>query len=114
MPPQKARQAAPKKKGAAAKAARAEAKPEPKTAKWNGLTLELPDAMPSTMLFDVVEYEASDGDDPTPLLRLLRELVGPEQFQQIRYRIPRDDDGTAVAGAMQAVFEPYGMTPGKP
>ena len=61
------------------------------------------------MLFDVVELEASE-NNALPLLRMLRTIVGAEQFGQIRNRIGVSED---LGELLREVFAAYGITMGE-
>lgn len=99
------------------KAARAEAKPKPKKLTWHGLKLELPADPPEEMLFDLIEIEA-DGD-MAAIMRMLRSLLGPEQFMEVRNKVSElrrekpQERGAYVEEITNAVFEKYGMTLGE-
>lgn len=102
----------------AAKAAEAGEKPPAKSVEFHGLTLALPDELPDTLLFDIVEIEAS-GTNPIPLLRFLRSLLGPEQFVALRNVTGENANGDAeafgnsIAELVADVFAQYGVTPGE-
>lgn len=97
-------------KGAAsAAAAEVAAEPQAKTVTFRDVSLELPDELPATILFDITELESA-GSSPMPLFRLLRSLLGPEQFQRVRAQLQADDDVMgAVEGLIGDVFAEYGM-----
>lgn len=79
---------APKRK--AAKAAAAEAKPEAKSFDWRGLKLEVPDEMRGELMFafyDLEEQQRNEEGRVGPMLSLVKSLVGPQQFQEIREKV---------------------------
>jgi hypothetical protein len=104
-----AEKAAPE-KGAAA---RSETDDGPRTIEFEGITLELPRELPSALLFDLVEVEASAGEINEYIvnLRILRSLVGKDQFIEIRHKI--GDDVSKVMGLMEAVLDQFGLTLGE-
>lgn len=96
----------------AAAAARAEKKPEKKTVEFRGLTLELADTLPGTVLFDITYAETEN--DVLPVYRLLKSIVGPGQFTDIRNVIEPDENvNETVEALLGECFEQYGMTLGK-
>lgn len=104
------RKAAAPSKGAAA---RAEVADESKTLKTHGLELQLPKELPSEILFDIIESEASEGDANEYLvnLRILRSVVGPDQFMTIRHKIGGDTQ--QVWELMNSLLESYGLSMGE-
>jgi hypothetical protein len=117
---QKAAEAEPKPKAARkpsqrgkAAAALAEKKPAPKTVTFEDVTLTLPDEMPDEILFDMIEGEASNGavSEYIICLRILRSLVGPDDFMTIRHRIGREPD--KVMKLVDDAIEQYGLTLGE-
>lgn len=99
-----------------AAAARAEKDPEPRTVEFEGLTLTLAADFPEEIFFDMIESEASQaegnaGNEYIVNLRLLRSLVGPDQFTDIRHRFGRD--AAKVIDIVNAVLEEYGLTMGE-
>lgn len=106
------RKAAPS-KGAAARA-EAATDPAAKTIQFGGQTLNLPDSLPETILFDITELEASEGD-PMPIYRMLRSVLDKEQFTLVRNEIGRMNgaaDG-AVDRLLGDIFEQYGISLGE-
>lgn len=99
--------AAAPKRGAAAKAAGN----KPKGIKWQGLDLELPPALPESMLFDIVEVEATD--NPLPILRAIRSILGPEQFTEVRYKLEEKGDEAGLESLLADLFGAYGLTLGE-
>lgn len=83
--------------------------PESKKIEFEGLELELAPSLPAAMMFDLIETEASEGGANAYLvhLRLLRSLVGPDQFMTIRHRIGEDVD--KVWELINLVLAEYGM-----
>ena len=112
---------APTRKPAAARkaaAARAEkqTEPDPNVLEFEGLTLRLPTEFPEEIFFDMIESEASQAEgnganEYLVNLRLLRSLVGPDQFTEIRHRFGRDSD--KVVALFDAVLEKFGLTMGE-
>jgi hypothetical protein len=101
-----------KPQGAAAKAARAETKPEPKQITFRDRELQLAADMPATFAFDATLIEAAT--DIGPYMRLLHSVLGDEQFVTVRHAIKPDDDiEQVVVELVNAVFEQYGLTPGE-
>lgn len=91
-----------------------ETAPKPKKLKFKGLDLDLPAELPETLMFDFTEIEAAEGNDARPLFRLLRSILGPAQFTQIRNaldngKIKADD----ITDLIEAIFDKYGMAPGE-
>jgi hypothetical protein len=107
----------PAKSAAASKgaAARAEAKPKPKKFTWRGLRLTLPAELPLELMFDIAELEAVD-ENPMPIFRLLRTMLGPEQFTDVRNKFA--DIGTKngddpLGGLVEGILSKYGVTLGE-
>lgn len=101
-----------------AAAARAEKKPEskPKEIQFHELTLTLPERLPETVMFDITDIESGvQMDDPRPIFRLLRSVVGGEQFVAIRNQIEIETlpVGEAVMELMKDVLAEYGLTSGE-
>jgi hypothetical protein len=106
-----AKKAATKRKGQAA-VARQEKEPKPKQVTFKGLTLTLPLSLPETFVLDIVELEATEG--PMPLFRMLRSILGAEQFGQLRSAIDRKVIMTEdLDSIITDVFEKYGIGPGE-
>lgn len=79
---------------------------------WRDLELTLPAKVPPTVLFDVVECEADE--DALAMFRLLRSLLGGEQFTDVRNAIREDDDiNTLVVDLFEQIFGEYGSDPGE-
>ncbi len=99
------------KKGSAA--VRAE-KAKSKSVKFRGETLQLPDELPPTLLFDITEVEAAD-DNPMPVFRMLRSLLGAEQFVAVRNKIAvsENEDFADVGKLVEAIFAQYGVSAGE-
>jgi hypothetical protein len=103
----------PSQRGKAA-AALAEKKPQPKTVTYDGdVTVTLPDEMPDEILFDMIEVEASGGpvNEYIICLRILRSLVGSDDFMAIRHRIGGDPE--KVMALVDDAIAQYGMTLGE-
>jgi hypothetical protein len=109
--PRAARKPNPRGKAAAARAEKQQ--PESKTVTFDGITLTLPDEMPDEILFDMIEGEASNGavSEYIICLRILRSLVGPDDFMTIRHRIGREPD--KVMKLVDDAIEQYGLTLGE-
>lgn len=110
MPQAKTTRKAAPDKGAAA---RAEVTAGSKQLEYRGLLLDLPPELPSEILFDVIESEASEGGANQYLvnLRILRSVVGPDQFMTIRHQIGGDTD--QVLELMNEILEKYGLSMGE-
>lgn len=102
-----------RRKPAAARAEAAPAEDGRKTYTFEGIELSLAAEIPPEILFDVIESEASEGSANEYLvnLRILRTLVGPDQFMTIRHRIGGDAD--KVWALMDGVLGEYGLTMGE-
>ena len=109
--PQPRKKASPAKGEAAAAAAETDSQPH--VVEHAGLRLELPAELPSEILFDIIEIEASDGTANAYLvcLRVLRSLVGVDQFTTIRHRIGSEVD--EVVGLLNTALAPYGLSLGE-
>lgn len=95
------------------KAKAAQAEQDKKKITFRDLELQLPEELPTAILFDVVELEA-DANDPLPLFRLLRALVGPDQFTDVRNQIADDEDVfDSLDELVKAALAPYGMSLGE-
>lgn len=80
------------------------------------MELDLPSSLPETILFDITEMEIGfSSDDPRPIFRLLRTLLGPQQFTAIRNKIEVDElsVGEEVVTVMQEALAEYGLTAGE-
>jgi hypothetical protein len=93
-------------------AARAEVAGE-KTFEYEGLKLTLPAEFPTEVLFDMVEVESANTfvDQMIVSLRILRSIVGQDQFIEIRNVLGRDV--TKTLDLMERVLELYGLTMGE-
>ncbi len=97
------------------KAATAKAEKQPKAKKltFGGLKLTLPPELPETILFDFTEIEAA-GDSPMPLFRMLRSILGPEQFVQLRNAIDsKNIEAGKLDGLVEAILGKYGVSTGE-
>lgn len=102
-------------KAAPKKGAAALAESEEKSVTFRGVDIKLAPKLPATLLFDLTEIEIA-GESPLAVLRLLRSLVGPEQFRLIRNRVEsaEEDDGFEDVGSLVSnIFEQYGLTVGE-
>lgn len=100
-------------KGAAARAEKAQTT---RKVEYRGIKLELPAELPPTLLFDITEIEAAGEDNPMPVFRMLRSLLGAEQFTAVRNEIGKaaaDDDFTDIGDLMSAIFDQYGLSAGE-
>ena len=110
------------KKKTAAKAAVAEkgdgGKPP---VEWRGITLTLPDGLanlPAEFAWAVAELETATGQSVTPLLNLLRALIGPEQETTVRGKLIEDgvtfaELPDALTELLTVIFGEYGLTLGE-
>lgn len=100
-----------KPKGQAAKAARAEKAPEPKTVEFRGMTLELPVELPKTFMWDL----AASDDDVFAYYKIVQSLLKPEQIGAVRSALAASDDSEAefVIALLDTVLGEYGMTVGE-
>lgn len=88
----------------------------PRKVMFGNLELELPERLPETILFDITDIEAGvEMTDPRPVFRLLRSVVGPEQFTAIRNKIAAEElsVGDEVIDLMGKVLAEYGLTTGE-
>jgi hypothetical protein len=101
-------------KAAAAKA-EVEENPEKKSVEWQGLTLELPDRPPQSLLFRSIQAEDSDG--PQPMLKMLKRMIGDDQFESVvRVIETADDEDEVIAsafGLVGEIFAQYGVDEGE-
>lgn len=84
-------------------AALAETNGKPKAIKFRDLELTAPSKMPPTLLFDIAEIEAGDGNI-MPLFRILRSLLGPDQFTDVRNSFTDKDTDDDVYGAVDKLL----------
>lgn len=107
------------KKPSTSTAARAETngkKDGPAIVKFHNLELELPEKLPETVIFDITDLEAGVSmEDPRPMFRLLRSVVGPEQFLAIRHVLEAEQlsVGEEVLALMSDVLGEYGLSAGE-
>ena len=106
------RKAAPK-RAAAAAVAEVAAAPAGKTLEYEGITLTLPDSLPASALMQVVELEATSESNPVALLRILRAILGPEQYTQAAYRVPQENDWESVYGLLRGCLDQFGLSLGE-
>lgn len=101
-------------KAAAAKA-EVEERPEKKTIEWRGLTLELPDFPPRSLVLRGVQAEDADG--PQPMLKMLKRMIGEEQYESVVRVVEHADDEDEALSAAYAlcgeVFAQYGVDEGE-
>jgi hypothetical protein len=100
-----------KEAGAKAATAKAEVEESGKSVKWQGLTLTLPDELPESVVFDMVEMEASGNG--MSVLRTLRTLLGPRQFNEVRYKLEELGADANSDALFDDIFPQYGMTLGE-
>jgi len=111
----KPRKAAPRKKGAAA---RAEKKGESKTVDFRGAKLTVPPKLSGTLLWDFKTLMEGDEQSLGGIIDFLESLVGAEQSRVVRSKV-RDDDldieetFVALEDLMQRVFEESGLSQGE-
>lgn len=92
-----------------AAAARAERKPRAKALTFKGLKFALPAELPDTFIFDVIEIEAA-GESAGPIFRMLRSILGSEQFNVLRNAVENKAiAATEIDDFVSAVFEKYGL-----
>jgi hypothetical protein len=93
--------------------ARAEVASDLRTVETNGLTLTLPPAVPAEIFMDLIDAEASRGTGDAYLteLRMLRVIVGPDQFIEIRNKV--GGEPSKVLDVLHAVLDEYGMSQGE-
>lgn len=108
-----AKKAAPRKKGAAA---RAEKKKEAPTIEFRGLKLVLPEKIPGTLLFDLADLDS--GRDLQGTMGLIKSLIGEAQYQAVRDRIGADgldleETETALVGLLEQAFDASGASLGE-
>lgn len=100
---------------ATAAVAEVEEKPEAKSIEWQGLTLSLPERPPQSLLFRSIQAE--DGDGPQPMLKMLKRMVGDEQFEAVIRTIEHADDEDEVIasafGLVGDIFALYGADEGE-
>ena len=98
------------KKTSKAAAAKAEVEPEKSEAKmleWQGLTLALPDVLPESVMFDVVESEATENG--FAILRTLRSILGGKQFTAVRYKLEELGEDADSISLYEGIFGQYGL-----
>lgn len=105
----KATNASPKSKG---EAAVAEAKNEPQTVDFHGLTLEIPSTLPGTVLFDLAEIES--GRDFKGSMEILKSILGEEGYAAVRAKIAEEGIGfleavEEVQSLIVTLFEAAGV-----
>lgn len=101
---------------AASKNGKPDQEPEVKGIKYHKLELRLPDSLPETVMFDITDMEAGVAtDDPRPVFRLLRSVLGPDQFVSVRNIIESENltVGDEVIELMKDVLAEYGLTAGE-
>ena len=99
------KKSAPKRKPGSAVRAAAGQEPEARTVEFRGLTITLPDRLPSSMLFHMVDLE-SDGNI-LAAFKLLRETIGADQFAEVSRLMRPDED--PIMGAFTMVNELIGV-----
>lgn len=107
--------AAAKKKAAAA---RAEKSGKVRRLKFRGLDLTLPKVLSSDVAFDYVDLAEGDVDILTGSIRLLKSILGEEQWIIVRAKIRADgvpmEDLDGVLGKLASdAFAAFGVTQGK-
>jgi len=81
---------------------------------FNGVKFKLPAVLPDTILFDMVEVE-SQGSSPLPMFRMLRSILGQEQFAALREAVESETiPAEELDRFIEALFSKYGVTPGEP
>lgn len=85
----------------------------PRSIKFRELELELPRELPPTILFDLTDLE-STGENAMPIFRMLKSLLGPEQFVQVRNVLKPDDSVSDLVDEMLGdIFTQYGVSLGE-
>jgi hypothetical protein len=88
-----------------------------KTVEWESLTFALPPEMPAVALMDRADMESSN--DSGAIIRLLRTVLGPEQFMAARNRVVEisnsdmSDQIEKITDLIGAVMNAYGTDEGK-
>lgn len=96
-----------------AAAARKERTPEKRTYEFLGHELELPGRPKEELLFDLVEMEIEE-ENPIVLTRMLRSLLGPDQFLLVRNLIAaQDGEKPYLVDLLTGLLEEYGMSLGE-
>lgn len=96
-----------------AAAARTEKAPKGKTFDFAGEKFNLPPALPDTILFDFAEIEVAGGN-PLPMYRMLRSILGAEQFSVLRGLVEAGDVLVEQLDEfIEGIFEQYGITAGE-
>lgn len=97
-------------------AARGEAKQQPKSADFRGVTLTLPPELPGELIFDLAALDRATG--PGPIVELLETLLGVEQVRQVRAKVAEEKvpfsavDGVLL-GLISDIVDAYGTSTGE-
>lgn len=89
------------------------------TVRWRKLELVVPARLPLAVAFDLAEAEEDSGGlDQQTLFRVLRAVLGRDQFRQVRNAIADEsisiDEGVDVLlDLFQTVTASYGLSPGE-
>lgn len=76
---------------------------------WKGIKFDLPERMPKAILFDFIDIEA-EGTDPAPVFRMLRSLVGAQQFQKVRNAVEQGNaEPDDVFDLVRKILNKYGV-----
>lgn len=105
-PPKKAKAAAAEKAGGG-----------PRTVEWRGLALTVPEVLPADVAWAMADIESATGTSVSPILALLRSIIGADQEQQLREKLSADgvsftDLPDALSELLTALFDSYGMAEG--
>lgn len=104
--------AAARKKAAAARAEKAK-----RTITYRELEIELPKELGSDVAFDYIDILEGRVDIVTGSVRLLRSILAPEQFEEVRAKlatdgVPLQGVNDALGELIEQVFDHYGITAG--
>lgn len=106
-------------RAAAATAEVAEQRTE-QVVKWRDLSLTVPGSLPLAVAFDMAEAEEDGAGalDQQTVFRVLRAVLGREQFRQVRNyvadeRITVDEGMDVLVDLFEAVTRTYGFEPGE-
>lgn len=97
----------------AAAVAVAEVDGETRDFEFEGIMLIIPAELPPSLMFDLIEAEADDGATSSYMLdlRMLRQIVGGEQFLLLRNRI--GNEPPKVSELITKLLAEYGLSAGE-
>mgnify|MGYP006921357460 CR=1 FL=1 len=89
----------------------------PRVVEWRGTEFTVPAVLPADLAWAMADIESGDGSSVTPILSLLRSIIGTEQEQQLRDKLAADgvsftDLPDALSELLSALFDAYGMAEG--